>query len=215
MNHSPRQNSGFTLLELLTATAIASLLVVMLISVFNQANKAWVTGEEQAEVYQMGRAVMDLMARDLAQVRVAPRCAFTGQADQISFFAAVSEKSNRSDLDLVQYSYSLAGSSLARTNTPLNTASPVGGALLSSNLIRFAVRYWTNSPQHRLTPAAGVTTYNSTTTTNAPVAVEVTLGLLPTRRADAYWRSAGARVNITNTYMRTFTQMIYLPDSKP
>ncbi len=212
--HSQSPNAGFTLLELLTAAAIASLLIVMLLSVFGQASKAWTSGEDQVELYQSGRAVLDLMARDLSQTRVQmPNYPFNGAATGVTFYAAVSDPPVLSDLDRVQYSWSAANGTLTRTNTPLG-GTPSGASLITSNLVSFRLRYWANNASHTLTNSL---TYNTTTAnSNAPAAVEVTLGLLSSRAAAAYWpASASARMNITSANLRVFTEMIYLPNSQP
>jgi len=213
--HSQSPNAGFTLLELLTAAAIASLLIVMLLSVFGQASKAWTSGADQVELYQTGRAVLDLMARDLSQVRVQmPNYPFNGAATGVTFYAAVSDPPVLSDLDRVQYSWSAANGTLTRTNTPLG-GPPSGTSLITSNLVFFYLSYRTNNASHSLTKYS--LTYNTTTAnSNAPAAVEVTLGLLSSRAAAAYWpASASARMNITSANLRVFTEMIYLPNSQP
>jgi hypothetical protein len=163
---------------------------------------------------------MDLMIRDFSQVRVTPRCAFTGMPGDISFCASVGSMTNRSDLEYIRYRYSNSGlptCSLARASANFATpASPSSETLLTSNVLIFTVRYWTNNNSHSLTPwPNGMDTYNSIPTTNGPVALEVILGLLPTRRTDAYWRNEFARINISNAYMRVFREMIYLPNSRP
>lgn len=207
---SAPRNGGFTLLELLTAAAISSVLVVMLLGVFNQASKAWTAGEDQVELYQTGRAVLDLMARDLSQVRVERQYGFlNGSSVGMDFYAAVSDPAILSDLDRVQYVYTAANGTLSRTNTPLG-GTQTGTALITSNLVSFRLRYWTNTTAHTLTP---LTSYNNYS--NAPVAVEVTLGLLSSRAAAAYWANSSARLNITNSYLRVFTEIIYLPNCQP
>ena len=55
---------GFTLLELMTALAITSMLVVMLFAAFNQASKAWTTAENRVETFTQARAALDFMAKE-------------------------------------------------------------------------------------------------------------------------------------------------------
>jgi len=212
---SVHQTSGFTLLELLTATAIGSLLVVMLLSAFNQASKAWIAGEGQVDIYQNGRAVLDLLARDLSQVRVGYNCGFTAQvvgaSKKMIFPAAVGDASDPSDINVVSYSYDASICSLSRSNFVGTTRE--GDVLLSSNLMYCNFQYYTNR-NHRLYPSPfGMTSYASTGA--APVAVLVTLRILDARHTREYWSSPTSRLYMTNSFLREFTQMIYLPCSQP
>jgi prepilin-type N-terminal cleavage/methylation domain-containing protein len=64
---------GFTLAELLVAVAILSLLVLLLASLLGGVNRAWVSGEQQVETYQDGRALIELMSRELRQGIISPK----------------------------------------------------------------------------------------------------------------------------------------------
>ncbi|MHB8522663.1 MAG: PilW family protein [Limisphaerales bacterium] len=58
---------GFTVLELLLAVSMMSLVVIALFSVFNQTQKALLGSVAQTDVLEAGRAAMDLMVNDLQQ----------------------------------------------------------------------------------------------------------------------------------------------------
>jgi uncharacterized protein (TIGR02599 family) len=71
MNHSPKNDNtrsctrAFTLVELLVATTVLSVLVVMLAQVMSMVGDAWSGGTGRAERQQNGRALVDFVGRDL------------------------------------------------------------------------------------------------------------------------------------------------------
>ena len=75
-NVQPATSSAFTLVELLIAMTILALLAILLVSLLGGVNRAWVSGEQQAETFQDGRAVLELMSRELAQTVISPRLQF-------------------------------------------------------------------------------------------------------------------------------------------
>ena len=107
LNKSAR---GFTLLELLIATAILSAIALFLASLLGTVNRAWVAGEQQVSEFQDGRAICELMSRELSQAVISPRLQFiqnpgsldtllTGSTTQVAnsdaiFFQTVSSGSD-------------------------------------------------------------------------------------------------------------------------
>lgn len=71
-----RSKSAFTLVEVLIALAILSVVVVLLNSVLGGVARAWTAGEQQADQFATGRAALELMARELAQVVISPNLQF-------------------------------------------------------------------------------------------------------------------------------------------
>lgn len=72
MSHRPTANrfvqrSGFTLIELLVAVSVLVLIMSFLLSVVQISTKTWVQERAQASNFAEGRAVMDLIARDINQ----------------------------------------------------------------------------------------------------------------------------------------------------
>lgn len=67
---------GFTLVELLVSMTVLSLLVLLVASLLSGVNKAWVTGEERVENYQGGRAILELMSRELKSAVISPSLQF-------------------------------------------------------------------------------------------------------------------------------------------
>jgi len=60
-----RHIQGVTLVELLVATAVLSLMVLMLIQVLNHTGRAWLAGQTQTERRQSARALADAIAQEL------------------------------------------------------------------------------------------------------------------------------------------------------
>jgi type II secretory pathway pseudopilin PulG len=60
-----KKNKSFTLLELILAMGILTVIMVLMLSFFSAAQKAWMTSSANAEIYENARVAMDLMTRDL------------------------------------------------------------------------------------------------------------------------------------------------------
>src|SRR5712692_6887630 len=63
----PRPNS-FSLLEILVAVGILSLIIVGLLAMFYQTQRAFRSGSMQVDVLESGRAINQLLARELQEL---------------------------------------------------------------------------------------------------------------------------------------------------
>ena len=59
---------GFTLLEIMVAVSILALMIVALLAMFHQTQRSFRAGLSQVDVMENGRAVMDLLSRELQQL---------------------------------------------------------------------------------------------------------------------------------------------------
>lgn len=66
-----RKARAFTIVEMLVATAVFMMMVVLLVSVVSQINSAWQQADGQKNRRESGRTLLDLIARDL-QTALAP-----------------------------------------------------------------------------------------------------------------------------------------------
>jgi GxxExxY protein len=66
--HYVKKASAFTMLELLVSMAVLSLLVVLLLSMVDNATKMWRQSENRVDAYREARAALNLMASDLASI---------------------------------------------------------------------------------------------------------------------------------------------------
>ena len=67
---------SFTLIEVLVSITIMVLVVILFASVLGGVNRAWLRGEQQVETYQNGRAILELIVRELAQAQISSRLQF-------------------------------------------------------------------------------------------------------------------------------------------
>ncbi|MDR1190697.1 MAG: prepilin-type N-terminal cleavage/methylation domain-containing protein [Verrucomicrobiales bacterium] len=88
MTHADRQR-GFTLVEMMTASAILGVLVVVLATMMNNVSKIWVTSRDKITSLQNGRAILEFMSRDLQRI-AAPKISFGVPAAQNASFPAYS-----------------------------------------------------------------------------------------------------------------------------
>jgi prepilin-type N-terminal cleavage/methylation domain-containing protein len=63
---------GFTLVEVLVATTILSLMLLFLFSIFDQSTKAWQAGERKVDAFREARAGLYMLRRDLRGALVEP-----------------------------------------------------------------------------------------------------------------------------------------------
>jgi hypothetical protein len=62
-----RAQSGLTLVEMMVATTLLVVIMLGLTMMFNQTQRAFRSGLKQVDVFEGGRAVMDLISRDVEQ----------------------------------------------------------------------------------------------------------------------------------------------------
>jgi type II secretory pathway pseudopilin PulG len=206
-------HAGFTLLELITALAITSMMVVMLVMALNQASRAWTVAESRVDTFQAGRAILDLMARDLAQT--CPNAPTNFNADIIgtlvtnAFTTTIGTNGAVSDLCDVSYEFDPTKLSLRRR------ACYWDGSLCSSNdladpgtVLNCLFVYYTTA-----VGVASTNFYDSTLNGGRPpAAVEISLDLLDAKSAGIYTNlPTAATNNFANTYARHFSTMVYIP----
>lgn len=85
---------AFTLVEILVAMAILSVLVLLLASLLGGVNRAWISGEQQVQTFQDGRAIIELISRELAQAAISPNL----QMVQNAKLTGISQRANADNL---------------------------------------------------------------------------------------------------------------------
>jgi len=123
-----RDRNAFTLLELMVAVSLLAILVVMLMSMVDNATKLWRVNENRVESYREARAALNLIASDLKSIYASTNenlfqtnasGAFEAVAGsgQLFFIAALpvsaQDPASRSDLCEVGYFLRYGKSSLA------------------------------------------------------------------------------------------------------
>jgi prepilin-type N-terminal cleavage/methylation domain-containing protein len=88
----PFATRAFSLLEVLVAMAVLSLVLVLLLSVTNNASKLWRANENRVDSYREARAAINTIADDLASLCV---------STNTTFFAVTPESGSDADLPAV------------------------------------------------------------------------------------------------------------------
>jgi prepilin-type N-terminal cleavage/methylation domain-containing protein len=84
MNAARTPRAGFTLIEVLAATAVLVVLLLALLRIFGDANQLYLQGNRMVLRNNAGRAAMDLVARDLEGAIVNQRFAMIQKANQVN-----------------------------------------------------------------------------------------------------------------------------------
>ena len=71
-SRSARSSRAFTLLELMVSVALLAVIIVGLLAMFSQVQRAWKSGITQVDVMEGGRATIALVARDLQEMVANP-----------------------------------------------------------------------------------------------------------------------------------------------
>ena len=137
MNDKRRTISGFSLLEILVAMAILSVIILLMTTIFNQSSQAWDRGLSKSEKGMAGRAALNLMTSELKNA-VATDGNLTGptlfNASSMSFNSLT--KADADDERIVKYiTYSLAGNKINRSTSPYKDDYSGLGSASSAELI--------------------------------------------------------------------------------
>jgi len=83
------KNKGFSLVELLIALLLVTIISVVFLGIFKRGGLAWQLGERRVKSYQNARVILGQLSRELPAVYVDDRYKFIGGAAQIEFFANI------------------------------------------------------------------------------------------------------------------------------
>ena len=67
MRHKTKHRAAFTLVELLAAMAVLSVMMLMFANIFTSSGKAWAAGTRRTEQNMGGRAVLEYMCKEIGQ----------------------------------------------------------------------------------------------------------------------------------------------------
>lgn len=164
----PRVSPGFTIIELLAATAVFMLMITLLISAVSQVNQAWQSTDGQKMRRESARALLDLMARDL-QSTIAP---LPGSPASIPFFSLNPEGTRTSYGDALYWNASTPG------NRHQNDVATVGYFVDPDT--RSFHRFATNAPSDFPLTSAAASGKQMTTNDFSGLLAEGTLGFFVT-----------------------------------
>jgi prepilin-type N-terminal cleavage/methylation domain-containing protein len=86
-----RPLAGFTLIEMLAAVLIMTIVVLLLFTAFHQGQRGWLHGQKRSEAYREGRQVISRIAEEVALAVVSTNITFTVTSDSITFVAPLSD----------------------------------------------------------------------------------------------------------------------------
>jgi hypothetical protein len=217
--------------------------MVMLFTIFEQVNKAWLNGENRVETFTQARAALDLLSRELSQAIATPNITFYGDVNRVYFIAPLNtDPANQADLCEVGYEYESVDTSGKPTMkitrrltqpTVLNTAA--GGywdfyanpttwwsgatAFDPKTEAVLATNCILNLQFQYLNKAstAFATPYQSQANGNTlPYAVQVYMDVVDSRTATRLRLvNPSAWGPITNSTLRSFSTFVYLPNTSP
>lgn len=188
---SKNHTRGFTILEMLVATAVFCLMATLLFTAISQLNMAWTNSDGQKNRQELGRALLDLIARDL-QGSVPPlpgvgtntvnfifEAGGAAESDSLFWQTAFTPDRSKSDIATVGY-YVNSSNQLCRlyTNAPWpDIASSSGGTnaqnVLADGVLRLGVILYDKD---------GTTSVSSKTySTNLPASLELKVAVADSR----------------------------------
>src|SRR5437867_132839 len=96
--HAPRSplSAAFSLIEIMVTVALLSFIVLGLLAMFTQTKRAFTSSMTQTDVMESGRAVIEMIARELEQLT--PGHVNNGNYRCTNFFAELSPGFNRAPL---------------------------------------------------------------------------------------------------------------------
>src|SRR5437867_6593815 len=88
--HAPRSplSAAFSLIEIMVTVALLSFIVLGLLAMFTQTKRAFTSSMTQTDVMESGRAVVEMIVRDLEQLTPSHVVGLRG-APNLNFFAEV------------------------------------------------------------------------------------------------------------------------------
>jgi prepilin-type N-terminal cleavage/methylation domain-containing protein len=105
-----RRHGGFTLMEMIVGMAVLSILIMMISSIFHQAQRGWMMSTSRSECYSEGRRILDMITADLEQAvaKSLPNgkdITFNGEPQQLAMVATVGGEETFESADLAEVIY--------------------------------------------------------------------------------------------------------------
>jgi type II secretory pathway component PulJ len=137
-----RNNAAFTIIELIVAITLASMIILITAMIFKQASSAFSESDARNEVYQNVRAAFDIVKRDISgAVLNTNRELFKGEMNTITF---LSSTSNNNDQPITLIKYFLQSNTLNKSeNTDtayLNAGISDFGTATTTGIMGFNVK---------------------------------------------------------------------------
>lgn len=209
----PHRIRGFTLVELLVATLLLTIVMGSVYTMFYAVLVPWRAVEQDYDAYRETRNAMTLLEREVNNLLPTAAFLFEGEKDEITLFLVTEpmdvEKTEGRHLMRVRYRFKKSAGELIReealVTSPLPMQPPEGGKfdrtrvkvekevehVLSTNVEDFAIRYvWLPAPEIRTpevppTPIVPVYAKKHEQKWGYPQGLELTLTLRDPEHKDA------------------------------
>ncbi len=192
-----RSHSAFSLIEIVIAISLASVIILGTVIIFKPASNAFSQSDARNEVYQNVRATFDIIKRDISGTTLNTNYElFKGEPDAITF---LSSTSNNNGQPIALIKYFLNGNTLIKSeNTDTDflkaSISDIGAAtatgVLGFNISALQFNYLDNNAVVKWK-----NTWNSTVIKYLPDAIEVKMTIS----------------DMLNRHTETFTIIILIP----
>ncbi|MDR4505711.1 MAG: prepilin-type N-terminal cleavage/methylation domain-containing protein [Candidatus Scalindua sp.] len=207
------KDSAFTLVELIVAVSLASIIILITVTLFNQASTVFSESDACNEVYQNARSVFDIMKRDLSGSTLNANYGLFKSSDNIdpNDYLAISAKGGSDILTLLSSTPNHEGKPIAlityflTTGNILNKAEITLESTLNTDMsgfdpdtaTGFELGFNVDTLQFKYldTDGSWKNSWDSTTKRYLPAAVEVTITISDMR----------------NRYSRIFTRIHSIP----
>jgi hypothetical protein len=218
-------------MELMVSMAILGLIMVVLFSIFEEVNKAWLNGENRVETFTQARAILDLMSREISQAVATPNVQFYGDSQKIYFVAPVNTApANKADLCEVGYVFDPVKLTFTRDLT-----EPTAPNIASAAWNIYAPTWWSSGTFDKQSVLENPTNILNVTfqyfdpaqnkwvapypnNNKLPSAVQVYVDTVDSRtvsRLRLVNNVGTAWQAITNSTLRSFSTIVYLSNISP
>ena len=140
-----QSKSAFTLIELIVAIALASILILVTAMIFKQASSAFSQSDARSEVYQNVRAAFDIIKRDVSGATLNTRYELFQAFNNVSAasYSTIGAKEGSDIITLLSSTPNLADKPVAlityflNTDNILNKAEITGTSTLNASIAGF------------------------------------------------------------------------------
>lgn len=185
----------FTLIELITAMAIFSVLMVIMMSFFNEAQQIWTESSKRSMIYDNAKIAMDLISRDLQCVMYTENDAgslypfWHENSGRINFIAVTNVRSDDAQSSVCEIKYARSDDAITKTdNVGASDVIPAGWFIRSVTANDLVINTVPSNPNNK---------YNYDLFPKDPA---------DTDRVYSIWK--GVDGSLTNTSSADFAQII-------
>jgi hypothetical protein len=237
-----KSKQAFTVLELLVATAVLTVIMTILFNVFSRTSDTWQAGESNVDLSRNVRVGLDFMSRELSQAMVNTNAAgplrFIGKPQGVYFVGSVPLKSTyNSDLAEFGYHYDAppgGSSNVFRLFSPPDPAHPAYGKWAPRNLGSTPLTndfmyagavsevVWSFDMRYFNEVGTPFTEWDSEDTDTSklqhgkvPSAIEIKMSSMDRFHFRRLPTAPAAFITFTNQHLKSFSTVIHLQGSLP